>query len=292
MDVHFRHRNKVDFYFGLTTLATLQWLASKSILRVRAHSTHRRKYGETYGGECAEDLFRDWSPNDEFRERLQNYLRDVEVDEHHIEKEGRVQLSWSGGQSEIEPWITFDREARLEYETKAYREETKKFPEVDSAYEQLLDRHQRGKDGLSKSPEMTAEKLDRLAIDHDGNLVLAELKSLNSGDRSQIYYAPFQLLQYIWEWYSALGNWPNLWDQVQELLDSRVNLQLAPKPRLRLSERRRIRAAVCFGSEGPKNELTRPYRSVLCVANQHLPSDVDPIETWTYRELPRRWEEN
>lgn len=285
LDVQFRRGNKVDFYFGLTTLTTLKWLARKRMLRVLAYKTHRLKYRERHGEKGVEELFREWVPGNEFRKKLQTYLRDVEVDGRHILKEGSVQLKWSGGVSDSEPWITFDREARLEYESRAYREEIKQFGGVEGARDDLKD-SRREEYGLTVDPPTNAEKLDRLSVDSDGNLVLTELKS-NEGKREEIYYAPFQLLQYVWEWYSALKNWPNLLEDVQALLDSRVCVKLAPKPNAPLTGR--IRAAVCFGSHGPKDDVARSYRFVLETVNKHLPDGVSAIETWTYREGPKPW---
>ena len=59
-------------------------------------------------------------------------------------------------------------------------------------------------------------KLDQLAVDPAGNLVLLELKDA-SGSSSEVYYAPFQLLQNAWEWHQALNG---VRRSLQDLLDA------------------------------------------------------------------------
>ena len=60
-------------------------------------------------------------------------------------------------------------------------------------------------------------KLDQIAVDPDGNLVLLEIKDA-SGSSSKVYYAPFQVLQNVWEWHFALDA---VRGSLQELLDMR-----------------------------------------------------------------------
>lgn len=103
-----------------------------------------------------------------------------------------------------------------------------------------------------------------------------------------MYYSPFQLLQYVWEWHESLkNNAPELLAQVQSLLDARVALGLTEAPAAHLIGR--ICAAVCFGRDGRSDEVKRRYRFVLNICNRHLPEGVGSIETWEYgSEVPRR----
>lgn len=127
---------------------------------------------------------------------------------------------------------------------------------------------------------MTAVKLDQLAVDQEGRLVLIELKS----GKTQDYYAPFQLLQYVWEWHGALQRSPNLLEDVSGLLNARVEACLTPKPKTQPTGR--IRAAIGLGPDERTCEVKRRYHEVLDIVNCNLPDGVGDIETWELQDGP------
>ena len=104
---------------------------------------------------------------------------------------------------------------------------------------------------------------------------------------SEVYYAPFQLVQYVWESHAALGA---VRANLQKLIDARVVLGLAPEDTPQLKGC--IRAVVGFGGESGaarSDEVKRRYCKVLSVVNEHLPPGVGPIETWEIADTgPRR----
>ena len=99
-------------------------------------------------------------------------------------------------------------------------------------------------------------------------------------DSESVYYSPLQLLQYIWQWHSALGKSPELRERLQDLIDTRMDLGLTPRSDARLTDPIRIRAALCFGPGELSDEVKRRYGIVLKIVNDHLPQGVGPIETW------------
>ena len=121
----------------------------------------------------------------------------------------------------------------------------------------------------------TRLELDQLAVDSAGNLVLLEIKKASSSAQT-VYYAPFQLLQNVWEWHRALNT---VRSSVQELLDARVELGLSPRGVPPVAGG--IRAVVGFGEDEPRGEVRRRYSKVLRISNRLLPADVPPIETWS-----------
>ena len=274
LDVHFRSNDCLHVYCGLTRLFDIQRMRRGGVLRISADPKHTQ-----YDRTCGKRFFRDWTAHDpELKAAMDSYLKNVKVGQRH-KKEGRVQMQWS---RVTDPWISFDREARLRYSSAAYRREATIFEEVEDAYRSLCmnyDNH-RNETGRSRwaKAEKTARKLDQLAVDPDGRLVLVELKDAG-GQSKEVYYSPFQLLQYVWEWHEALKTNAQLLAQVQSLLDSRAALGLL-KPTARLNGS--IRAAVCFGCDGRTDEVKQRFRFVLNVCNRHLPKGVCPIETWAY----------
>ena len=277
LDVHLRRDDEIHVYCGLTRVLTAKRLWNGHV-NLKAHKTYTEQ-------QCGEGLFRHWRTDEqEFKEMLDHYLSGVEVAPRWTKGEGAIQIQWSRVRS---PWIPFDREAVLAYKSIAHRERVKSFSEVEAALATLMDiyqdpRNRTWRDQWAK-PSKGGKELDQLAVDPAGRLVLIELKD-GSKRSFEVYYAPFQLLQYVWEWHAALGA---VWSDLQKLIGARVALGLAPQDAPRLNGG--IRAVVGFGRDTRSDEVKRRYRKVLDVANEHLPPGVGPIETWEITDTgPRR----
>ena len=147
------------------------------------------------------------------------------------------------------------------------------FPEVDAAFESIrevaLDRQ-----WAELRPR--ARKVDQLAVDPEGLLVLIELKDAQTND-AKVYYSPFQLLQYLWEWHGALES---VHADLRDLLNARKEVGLVDHdvPSLKGG----IRAVVGLGLDGRTARVKRRYNKVLEIVNCHLPPSVGPIETWKH----------
>ena len=272
LDVHLRPNDEVHIYCGHARIVRAQRKRAGTIT-VRAHNSYREQG-------CESGLFREWTAGETgFEEALQDYLDNVEVRGRATDKEGRLQAIWS---RVSEPWVPFDREAVLAYQDTEQRKERRTFTQVESARSilQRIAKFRPARRGEQwAGPQGTGGKLDQLAVDSEGNLVLIEIKhaATSSGD---IYYAPLQLLQYIHEWRGAL-EWLSIWRQLQEMIDARVELGLTlSTPRLTGG----IRAAVCIGEDVRSDEVKRRFYEALGVVNAHLPPGVQPVETWKYEE--------
>ncbi len=274
LDVHFRSGDVVQVYCGLTSLVRAQ-LKNNGIVTLSAHDTYSKQ-------DCAKDFLKDWRiSSPEFVDSLSQYIHTIKVSDSHTSKEGRIQADWSRvGKDENSPWIPFDREAVLSYDDTQQSQLGRTFTEVESA-RSLLDIIAVSRPGRRHEkwarPKRPGRELDQLAIDSNGNLVLIEIKDAK-GTSSEVYYAPLQLLQYIHEWRHAFG-WLSVSRQLQKLIDVRVRLGLMREPPPLTGG---IRAAVCFGRDERSDEVKRRYYEVLGVVNAHLPSNVQPVETWSY----------
>ena len=288
IEVQFRSGDEVHLYCGLTCIVKCR-RDGDSLIRVESHRTYACR-------PCANRLFRPasrgvnsrgtyvsdvWSVADPaFTPALETFLDEVTVGERQT-KEGSIQARWS---RVIAPWIVFDKEAQLAYPSKLERARllSEAFrPSVEAARNELylLAQSRRSlpnkRDHWAMPPKgKTRLKIDQLAVDSAGNLVLLEIKDA-SGSASEVYYAPFQLLQNVWEWQRAL---PSVRDSVQELLDARVELGLTPGGVPRITGG--FRAAVGFGADERNEEVRSRYSEVLRIVNALLPPGVS-IETWT-----------
>ena len=288
IEVQFRSGDEVHLYCGLTCIVKCGRDSDSSIW-VESHRTYALR-------PCANRLFRPasrrvtkrgkyvrdvWSISDPaFATALEIFLDGVTVGERQT-KEGSIQASWSRVSA---PWVVFDKEAQLAYPSKPARARllSEAFrPSVEAARNELhlLAQSRRSlpnrRDHWAMPPrEKTRLKIDQLAVDPAGNLVLLEIKDA-SGSASEVYYAPFQLLQNIWEWQRAL---PAVRDPLQGLLDARVELGLTPCGVPPITGG--VRAAIGFGADERSERVRSRYSEVLGIVNAQLPRGVSPIETW------------
>ena len=268
LDVHLRPDDKVIVYCGLTKLVDIS--LKNGMINVTAESTYTTQ-------PCAGDLFREWNTRKPgFEETLSNYLDNVVVAEAQTGREGGIQARWS---RVTEPWIPFDRDAVLAYESETEKAKAMEAGEVDKAYVQLdaivatKRKLPSRKDHWEILPKKKrSNEIDQIAVDPQGRLVIVELKDTFASD---VYYAPLQLLQYVWEWRNVLGT---VRGSLQRLLDARVALGLTPAIVPRITGG--IRAAIGFGEDDRSEEVKHRYERVLGVVNAHLPPGVSPIETW------------
>ena len=261
LDVHLRTDDEVHVYCGLTRPVRVCF--GTTGIRVTAAKSYARQ-------ECARPILRQWwhdrADAPAFAHALSTYLDGVAVGSRWTGGEGRVQSDWS---RVVEPWIPFDREAVLAYTSTVERNEERRFERVIRARERI--ERLRQSRGWAQLPRRGGEA-DQLAVDTDGTLVIIELKDAS---KSGVYYAPLQLLQYVWEWHEAFAA---VRQQLQGLLDARVELGLTPSAVPRIGHG--IRAVVGFGEDRRSPEVSRRYAAVLDIVNAHLPPGVRKIETW------------
>ncbi len=262
LDVHLRRNDEIHVYCGLTRLVKIK-LRKDGTIQVGADKSYtQQQWGRA--------LFRGWDAADpSFGKVLDAYLSVVKVDSRYTGGEGQVQTLWSRVTA---PWVPFDREAVLGYASEDDAARARKFTEVDRAHADL---HSVARTQNWARPKAPGHELDQLAVNSTGNLVLVEIKDASASWTSEIYYAPFQLLQYVWEWYGALDAVRN---SLQKLLDARVALGLTSAHAPRLTGG--IRAAVGFGADGRSDEVKRRYDKVLDIVNKYLPPGIPSIETW------------
>ena len=200
LDVHFRRDDVIHIYCGLTRVVALKRMRRDGVLKLYADKFYMDEPGR-------DTFFRKWHSDElTFVRELHNYIQTVEVNPRHRTKEGSIQQKWS---HVSDMWTPFDREARLEYRSEEYRKRARKFEGVEGAFCQLTrnweDKRKRGVRWAK--PTKTGIKVDQLAIDSKGHLVLIELKDAESGTPSEIYYSPFQLFDPPpWNW-STLRLW-------------------------------------------------------------------------------------
>lgn len=269
LDVHFRPGDEVHVYCGRARLMVVRRTGGGAVV-VTADAAYR-------GPDGAAGFLKEWNVNESevFGDALTAYLDGVKVDDRHTEGEGEVQSLWA---QVTEPWIPFDREAVLGGRGSDSERLGAALTELKGIVRSEGESSRR-RDHWSPPPS-AGRQIDQLAIDPDGRLVLLELKDATKGNAS-VYYAPFQLLQYVWEWHDALEC---VRGRLQALLDARVALGLTAGPVPRLTGG--IRAAVCFGADRRTNEVRRRYERVLSVADRHLPPCVPRIETWALESRP------
>ena len=264
LDVFFR-KDEIHIYCGLTRLIRVKGYNDE--VNVSAHETYSEQ-------SCANGFFRRWNINEyiEFEKSLERYLSRVKVNSRHTKGEGFVQSLWS---RVTECWAPFDREAVLSYSSQEESNIARECGQVESARVELEDIARSALPPWT-SPSSSGREVDQLAVDPNGSLVLVELKEASA---NSIFYAPFQVLSYIWEWHNAIES---VLSQLQALLDSRVELGLISGSAPALTGN--IRAAICFGLDTRSDEVKHRYNKVLEVVNRHLPPGFPPLDTWMHKD--------
>lgn len=280
-DVHLRGK-EIHVYREGARAVKVEWFTSLKKVEI---SADKKYIVET----CIEGFFGRHMVRDTlsrgFNDKLKCYLRKVDIASNQKGKEGAVQTKWS--RLKRWPWTPFDRECRLSHQSMEYKGEVKEriTRDVDGAFCELKKIY-RDHDHLQGRarwayPHIGGGQIDQLAVDDEGRLVLLELKDglkRNMG----IYYAPFQLLQYVWRWHNALKESPSLLYDLQNLIKAREEVRLMPNHIPDLTGT--IRPAVGFGCDMPTAETKNRYKEVLKIVNCHLPPGIPNIETWAWKD--------
>ena len=281
LEAHLRPGDEVHVCCGLTCLVKAR-PEGKDSIRVETHATYA-------GQPCAEGLFRPgrcrptdkgqyvldvWTVGDAgFRGALDAFLTKVDVTPAQ-KKEGAVHARWSRIRA---PWVPFDKEVALSYPSVVERQRhlAAVFRQsVEGAREELTELAARDHWSLPPTPKDRL-KLDQIAVDLTGNLVLLEVKDTVSAKPSEVYYAPFQILQNVWEWHTTLDA---VRDSVQKLYDVRVKLDMTPAGAPAMTGG--VRPVVGFGDDRRSLKVRERYAEALRIAKAHLPRAVPAIETW------------
>ena len=268
LDVHLRSNDEVQVYCGLTRILNARRNRNGTV-SLSAH--------QGYGNQgCAKAILRQWRTDEvnEFSRALGAYLDGAKVAPRHTAGEGAIQAMWA---RVTHPWVPFDREAVLSYRSGGASMAATGLEQVKRAHTEL--------EAIAESQDWAAPRtaggeVDQLAVDQEGRLVIVELKNASASPGS-VFYTPFQLLHYVWEWHVALES---VRSGLQDLIDARVELGLTPCPLPRLTGG--IRAAVCFGRDDRSDEVKDRYDRVLEVVNRYLPPSVPDIETWDFVDRP------
>ena len=273
LDMHFRVDDHLHVYCGLTRIIDAKLKGTEAVLS--AHRTYKAQ-------DCARPLLRRWKMGQPgFPEAIATYTARVEVAPKYTRKEGAIQSVWHQFQ---EPWIPFDREAEIGYVSKKAQTSGRASRSVNEALEELIKVADYNRWACPKKGHVPA-KVDQLAIDPEGRLVLIELKD-TSASPDTVYYSLLQLLHYVHEWHRVLDT---LLPSLQRVIDARVELGITPNPSQRLKAV--IRPVIGFGADTRSCEVKRRYAKVLDVVNAYLPDGVGQIETWALEQgKPRQVE--
>lgn len=264
LDVHFRERDHVQVYCGLTRVVDAS--LSRGKVHVKAHSTYTEQ-------SCGSALFRTWSPDEGgFESALRSYYGSVVVADGWTKHEGAVQAAWA---SMTDPWIPLDREAVLGHGDSRALSSSAARDAVAPAWSEarsagLVSERERAHQGQGE--------VDQLAVDPAGQLVLIELKD-GSRSAAATHKTPLQLLYYVHLWAAALEE---VRAGLEAIREARVLVGLSPPWMPAVLDG--LRPVIAFG-EDHRSAAARARLDRSCaIANRHLPRSSSPIEVWAMWE--------
>jgi len=277
-DVQFRENDCVAIYCGTTNLV---WMQLKyNALRVSANETYMSQ-------ECAAKLRGIWEIEKnkllDFKEALNNYLDNVQVEPKHWRKEGRIQVLWEqrcGRNYDANvPWMIIDREAVIGYDSDSEKNAVS-IDVVDSIIEKVNSKN------WAKLKFKRPNELDLLGISKNGEkLILLEVKDATTTSNN-IYYAPMQLLYYVLEWQNALNSNEGLGilKDINKLIEAKKGIGFLPEKGPLVSE---------VGVEGVlpllvveqmiwSEEVRKRFKIVLEIINEETDGKLNDLQIWEY----------
>lgn len=129
--------------------------------------------------------------------------------------------------------------------------------------------------------------LDHLAVDIAGRLLIIEAKAGNAS-ASEIAKVAVQAGAYASMYADMLNEDPELVRRLQQMLQQRVDLKLAPTGRLHLRDHTRVVPIVALGWPAPSTEVqSRMWKVARAVTSAVNRDRVDDLEVWFLDHLGR-----
>jgi hypothetical protein len=204
LDLQFRSNREAHLYCGGTAILRVSMQTKTPCITLKADAAYlkqtsfpQRFWPLTESGKL-------------FSAQISEYLLHVDVTSSFTDHEGAVQARWMNNQrpttsGETFPWVSIDREVRLQYSSEPHRSEAVETAEVKLAH-QAVSTLARTQGWPAPVPPQKFNKVDQIALSRDAQeLVLIELKHQVG---AEVLYSPLQLARYTMEWVNALSG-PN-----------------------------------------------------------------------------------
>lgn len=277
-DVQFRENDSAAIYCGTTRVVRLQ--LKDNVLLVSANKTYMSQ-------ECAIKLMGAWEieknkPLD-FKEALNNYLNNVQVEPKYWGKEGRIQVVWEqrcGRNYDANvPWMIIDREVVIGYDSDSEKNAVS-IDVINSIIEKINFK------SWAKLKFKRPNELDLLGISKNGEkLILLEVKDATTNSNN-IYYAPMQLLYYVLEWQNALNSNEclGILKDINKLIEAKKEIGFLPGKGPLVSE---------VGVDGVlpllvveqmmwSEEVKKRFKMVLEIINEETDGILNDLQIWEY----------
>jgi len=277
-DVQFRENDSAAIYCGTTRLVRMQ--LKDNALWVSADEAYISQ-------ECAAKLMRIWEIEKnkllDFKEALNNYLDNVQVEAKYWSKEGRIQVLWEqrcGRNYDANvPWMIIDREAVIGYDSVSEKNAVS-IDVIDSIIEKVNSKN------WAKLKFNRPNELDLLGISKNGEkLILLEVKDARTNSNN-IYYAPVQLLYYVLEWQNVLNSNEGLGilKDINKLIEAKKKIGFLPKKGPLVSEVgvKGVLPLLVVEQMIWSEEVRKRFKMVLELINEETDGILNDLQIWEY----------
>ncbi len=280
-------RSWVSLYAGLSSVVDIDEV--DDMFRVRSHPTYRRigNFDPVWSKyRSAEAVAADWAAVDSYLEAV---LNDESVLPRFTRREGRVHAAMSSGIASA--YRLVQREAVIAHRSASVRSEL-----LDGLQTQIHDAMRSGGrvdawwPGVRDRGVMPrlGNEVDVLAIDHDGRLLVVEVKPYD--EIKGIAWSPAQVLVYA-ELFGYLVEDDAAIDALDGMLTQRVAIGLdAPGPLF--ARPLRVTPVVAIGAEPSSPRALERLQLVAQALPDAAWSKLAPLEVWIldeHGEVHRRW---
>lgn len=221
VDLHFRERNKLMFYVGLTRPLVLRFIDGRQRVTLTASPAYQdqvQALNQHAPYDCMHEHVDSW----------RQYLLSVPVADQYWTSEGWVQNSLSlklGSHVSKDGHVSIDREAVIGFVDAAARDDH--WGPIQRRTRQFAERLQQ--DNRWARPPAFGNELDSLLWDRSSQtLLIAEVKNGQHGGGG-VYYGPLQTMAYYHAWANFMNSHPcELWRGLTTLVTQKRTLGLLP----------------------------------------------------------------
>lgn len=274
-DIQFRENNNVAVYCGLTKVLNIKFNQRGGIpFRFNSKSYSKQS--------CFPSIEINTNP-EQVIQAVHNYLNQMIIDDKWWKKEGIVQTQYislcSRNWKISAPAAIFDKELVFSYKSEKVKTflHNKYTEQINSIKNKLINNIGNNWKAIK---ETGAEEIDLMGFSAKGNeLYIIEVKG-NNASADQIYYSPFQLLYYIYQWNDALNNSPKIVQNINDLVNQKKVISLLPANFPKLNEVEKIIPVLAVQKKTWSDEVQNRLESTIRFINLNTNRSLLNFEIW------------
>jgi hypothetical protein len=272
-DIQIREDNNIAIYCGLTKILNIKFYQRGNVpFKFNSQSYSSQKFFPK---------IHDYSYGGKIQFEVENYLKNVTVNQKWWNKEGKVQTKYNSilgtYWNNTLPAAIFDKEIVFSYDSDPIK---KKYNELIEE-KVVTTKHQlTGNENWAKFKGNLPDEIDLMGLTQDGeSLFLIEVKADNANS-GEIYFSPFQLMSYLLKLKDALKENPGILNNINELISQKIEIGLLPSDFPKFKQIKKIVPVLAVNKISWSKEVQNRLTSVISNINFHNNNLLLGFEIW------------